>query len=241
MAVPSTDMPLYISSGTWSLFGVETPIEITTERARTSGFTNEGGYNKSVRFLKNIMGLWMIQCVKKEYNDKYSFVDFADLASQVKDFNSIVDVNDISFFAPTSMIDAIKDYCKKTNQKVPNTVGEVALCVYASLAHSYDLSVKQIQDIYNMEFNAINIVGGGCQNVLLNNLTAKYSGKKVIAGPVEATALGNIAVQLMALGEIKDVKEARQIIANSEKTYEYFPQDKEKWDAAYEKFKTILK
>ena len=215
MAVPSTDMPLYISSGTWSLFGVETPIEITTETARTSGFTNEGGYNKSIRFLKNIMGLWMIQCVKKEYNDKYSFVDFADLASQVKDFNSIVDVNDISFFAPTSMIDAIKDYCKKTNQKVPNTVGEVALCVYASLAHSYDLSVKQIQDIYNMEFNAINIVGGGCQNVLLNNLTAKYSGKKVIAGPVEATAIGNLLAQMLAKGEIDSLNQGKEIIKKS--------------------------
>ena len=215
MAVPSTDMPLYISSGTWSLFGVETPIEITTERARTSGFTNEGGYNKSVRFLKNIMGLWMIQCVKKEYNDKYSFIDFADLASEVKDFNSIVDVNDISFFAPTSMIDAIKDYCKKTNQKVPNTVGEVALCVYASLAHSYDLSVKQIQDIYNMEFNAINIVGGGCQNVLLNNLTAKYSGKKVIAGPVEATAIGNLLAQMLAKGEIDSLNQGKEIIKKS--------------------------
>ena len=215
MAVPSTDMPLYISSGTWSLFGVETPIEITTETARTSGFTNEGGYNKSVRFLKNIMGLWMIQCVKKEYNDKYSFVDFADLASEVKDFNSIVDVNDISFFAPTSMIDAIKDYCKKTNQKVPNTVGEVALCVYASLAHSYDLSVKQIQDIYNMEFNAINIVGGGCQNVLLNNLTAKYSGKKVIAGPVEATAIGNLLAQMLAKGEIDSLNQGKEIIKKS--------------------------
>ncbi len=215
MAVPSTDMPLYISSGTWSLFGVETPIEITTERARTSGFTNEGGYNKSVRFLKNIMGLWMIQCVKKEYNDKYSFVDFADLASEVKDFNSIVDVNDISFFAPTSMIDAIKDYCKKTNQKVPNTVGEVALCVYASLAHSYDLSVKQIQDIYNMEFNAINIVGGGCQNVLLNNLTASYSGKKVIAGPVEATAIGNLLAQMLAKGEIDSLNQGKEIIKKS--------------------------
>lgn len=215
MAVPSTDMPLYISSGTWSLFGVETPIEITTERARTSGFTNEGGYNKSVRFLKNIMGLWMIQCVKKEYNDKYSFVDFADLASQVKDFNSIVDVNDISFFAPTSMIDAIKDYCKKTNQKVPNTVGEVALCVYASLAHSYDLSVKQIQDIYNMEFNAINIVGGGCQNVLLNKLTAKYCGKKVVAGPVEATAIGNLLAQMLAKGEIDSLNQGKEIIKKS--------------------------
>jgi rhamnulokinase len=208
-------MPLYISSGTWSLFGVETPIEITTETARTSGFTNEGGYNKSIRFLKNIMGLWMIQCVKKEYNDKYSFVDFADLASEVKDFNSIVDVNDISFFAPTSMIDAIKDYCKKTNQKVPNTVGEVALCVYASLAHSYDLSVKQIQDIYNMEFNAINIVGGGCQNVLLNELTAKETGRTVVAGPVEATATGNILAQLMASGIIKDLNEGKKVVAHS--------------------------
>lgn len=215
MAVPNTDLPLYISSGTWSLMGIETPNENTTEVACQSGFTNEGGYGKSVRFLKNIMGLWMIQNVKKEYNDKYSFVELAEEAAKVKDFDSIVDVNDLSFFAPDSMIDAVKSYCAKTNQKVPETVGEIALCVYASLAKCYKLAVEQIEQITGEKFRSINIVGGGCQNVLLNKLTAKYTGRTVVAGPVEATATGNLLAQMLASGEIKSLSEGKDLIKQS--------------------------
>ncbi|MBE7083726.1 MAG: rhamnulokinase [Clostridiales bacterium] len=215
MAVPSADMPLYISSGTWSLFGIETPNEVTTDEARLSGFTNEGGYGKSVRFLKNIMGLWMIQCIKKEYNDKYSFVDFVDLAKEVKDFNSIVDVNDLSFFAPESMIDAVKNYCAKTNQKVPETVGEIVLCVYASLAKCYAQAVVQIEKISGVKFSEINIVGGGCQNVLLNELTASATGRKVIAGPVEATATGNLIAQMLSANEFNTLSDGKELIKKS--------------------------
>ena len=215
MAVPSADMPLYISSGTWSLMGVETPDENTSDIANASGFTNEGGYGKSVRFLKNIMGLWMIQCIKKDYNDKYSFVDFANLAREVKDFDSTVDVNDLSFFAPESMINAVKDYCKKTNQKVPVTVGEIALCVYASLAKCYAQAVVQIEEITGKKFNEINIVGGGCQNGLLNELTARHTGRKVVAGPVEATATGNLLALMLASGEIKSLSEGKNIVKQS--------------------------
>jgi len=215
MAVPNEKMPLYISSGTWSLMGIETPNETTTEIASASGFTNEGGYNKSIRFLKNIMGLWMIQCVKKEYNDEYSFVDFANLASEVKEFESVVDVNDLSFFAPVSMISAIKDFCANTNQKVPTTPGEVALCIYRSLAISYKEAVEQIEEITGEKFDVINIVGGGCQNKLLNEYTAKYTGRKVVAGPVEATATGNILAQMLADGEISSLSEGKNIIKNS--------------------------
>ena len=215
MAVPNVDMPLYISSGTWSLMGIETPNENTTDIACISGFTNEGGYGKSIRFLKNIMGLWMIQCIKKEYNDKYSFTDFVDEAKKAEGFSSIVDVNDLSFFAPESMINAVKDYCKKTNQQVPETVGEIVLCVYASLAKCYAEAVEQIEEITGEKFNAINIVGGGCQNVLLNELTAKYTGRMVVAGPVEATATGNLVSQMLASGEIKSLNDAKALINDS--------------------------
>lgn len=215
MAVPKDDMPLYISSGTWSLMGIETPKETTTDIANSSGFTNEGGYNKSVRFLKNIMGLWMIQCIKKEYNDKYSFTDFVDEARKVKDFNSKVEVNDLSFFAPKSMIDAVKDYCKKTNQKVPESVGEIVLCVYSSLAESYKQAVEQIEEITGEKFSAINIVGGGCQNVLLNELTAKATGRTVITGPIEATATGNILAQMLSNKKIKSLSDGKKIIRES--------------------------
>jgi len=215
MAVPQKECPLYISSGTWSLMGIESAVENTTELAKTSGFTNEGGYNKSVRLLKNIMGLWMIQCIKKEHDDKYSFVDFANEARKVKDFNSIVDVNDLSFFAPTSMINAVKDYCAKTNQKVPETVGEIAYCVYASLAVCYAKAVTQIEEMTGNKFNAINIVGGGCQNSLLNELTAVHTGRMVVAGPVEATATGNLLAQMLASGEIKTLNEGKDIVKDS--------------------------
>lgn len=215
MAVPNTNLPLYISSGTWSLMGIETQKENTTHLANESGFTNEGGYNKSVRFLKNIMGLWMIQCIKKEYQDKYSFTDFVDEAKKVKDFSSVVDVNDLSFFAPESMIDAVKQYCKKTGQQVPNTVGEIVLCVYESLAECYAQAVEQIENITGNKFEEINIVGGGCQNVLLNELTAKATNRKVVAGPVEATATGNLVAQMLASGEIGNLEQAKQIIKES--------------------------
>ena len=215
LAVPSNDEPLYISSGTWSLMGIETQKPLTTTTVKEEGFTNEGGYNKSVRLLKNIMGLWMIQCVKKEYNDKYSFVDFVNEAKKVQDSPSIVEVNDMSFFAPKSMIEAVKEYCKKSGQKVPETVGEIVLTIYASLAKCYDKAVKGIEQITGKTFDAIHIVGGGCQNTLLNELTAKYTGKKVICGPVEATAIGNIVCQMLACGEIDCVKTAKEIIKNS--------------------------
>jgi len=215
MAVTIKGMPLYISSGTWSLMGVEIPNENTSEIANDAGFTNEGGYNKSVRFLKNIMGLWMIQNVKKEFNDEYSFVDLADLATEAKDFTSTVDVNDLSFFAPESMVGAIKDYCKKSGQKVPETVGEIARCVYMSLALSYKKAVEQIEEITGIKFDSINIVGGGCQNKLLNKLTAEYTGRKVIAGPIEATATGNLLALMLANGEIKTLDEGKDLVKNS--------------------------
>ncbi len=215
MAVPTEGMPLYISSGTWSLVGIETQKENTSKQAKEASFTNEGGYNKSVRFLKNIMGLWMIQCTKKEFDDKYSFVDFANLASEVKGFDSIVDVNDLSFFAPKSMITAIKEYCKKTNQKVPETAGEIALCIYQSLAKCYAETFEGIEEITGEKFSEINIVGGGCQNVLLNKLTAQWSKRKVVTGPVEATATGNLLSQMLSTGEIKSLSEGKRLIKKS--------------------------
>jgi rhamnulokinase len=161
------------------------------------------------------MGLWMIQNVKKEFNDEYSFVDLANEARKAQGFNSLVDVNDQSFFAPKSMTDAIKEFCKKTGQQVPETVGEISLCVYASLAREYDVAIKYLDKISNSKFDEINIVGGGCQNVLLNELTAKSTGKKVVAGPVEATAIGNLLSQMLYSGDIKSLKDGKELIKNS--------------------------
>ncbi len=216
MAVPENgDTPLYISSGTWSLIGIETKNEITSDEANRAGYSNEGGFNKTVRFLKNIMGLWMIQNIKKEYNDKYSFSDFVIEAKKTGKFESLLDVNDNSFFAPKSMIEAVKDYCRKTNQKVPETVGEIVLCVYQSLAKGYKEAVINVEKISGKKFETINIVGGGCQNKMLNELTAEWTGKKVVTGPIEATAVGNLVAQMIANGEIKDLYSAREIIKKS--------------------------
>ena len=212
MAVPEIGQPLYISSGTWSLLGIESPVAISTEEALKENFTNEGGYERSTRFLKNIMGLWMIQCVRREYNKKYSWGDFVTLSKEVKDFNSIVDVNDNSFLAPASMIEAIKDYCRKTGQKVPETPGEIALCVYDSLAVCYKRAVETIERVTGYKFDTIHIVGGGCQNAYLNELTAKRTGRRVVAGPVEATAIGNALSQLLYDGAVKNINEAKELV-----------------------------
>lgn len=214
-AVPESDFPLFISSGTWSLMGVASPIAFNSEDVRLSGFSNEGGYGDKTLCLSNIMGMWMIQCVKKEYNDKYSFVDFVREAKSVKDFNSIVDVKDLSFYAPESMIEAVKNYCKKTSQQVPETVGEIVLCIYQSLAECYKNSVQKIESFTGKKFDSIYIVGGGCQNELMNELTAKFTGKKVVAGPVEATAIGNILAQMLASNTLKSAEDGVELIKKS--------------------------
>ena len=157
----------------------------------------------------------MIQCIKKEYNDKYSFTDFVDEARKVKDFSSTVEVNDLSFFAPDSMIDAVKEYCRKTGQKVPETVGEIVYCVYTSLAKSYKAAADEIEKLTGKKFDCINVVGGGCQNVMLNELTARYTERTVVAGPVEATATGNILAQMLAAGTIKSLSDGKKLIRDS--------------------------
>lgn len=212
MAVPETGRPLYISSGTWSLLGIESPVAISTKEALEANFTNEGGYNRSTRFLKNIMGLWMIQNVRREHEKKYSWGDYVVMSKAVKDFDSIVDVNDQRFLAPESMIVAIQEYCRETNQKVPETPGEIAFCVYDSLAVCYAKAVKTIESITGYKFETIHIVGGGSMNGYLNELTAKRTGLKVMAGPVEATAIGNIIAQLLYDGAVKTIDEAKELV-----------------------------
>ena len=221
MAVPQKGMPLYISSGTWSLLGIEIPNAISTEKAFNANFTNEGGFNRSTRFLKNIMGLWMIQSVRREHNKQYGWGDYVRLAEEVKDFDSVVDVNDRRFLAPESMIGELQAYCRETNQKVPESPGEIALCVYDSLALCYAKAIDNIEDITGYKFDTINIVGGGCQNDYLNKLTAKRSGRKILCGPVEATAIGNALCQLICDGAVKDQYAAKDLVKASFDLKEY--------------------
>ena len=216
LAVPSkTDKFCYISSGTWSLLGVELENAICNDLSREANFTNEGAYDYRVRFLKNIMGLWMIQSVRHELNDTYSFAQLCDMAEEAKDFPSRVDVDDNCFFAPNSMIDAIKDWCRKTNQPVPETTGEISTVVYRSLAECYDRSIKALEKMTGNTYDAVNIVGGGSNADYLNRLTAEATGKTVYAGPSEATAIGNIACQMLASGDFASVADARSCIFDS--------------------------
>lgn len=216
MSVPSTsDECLYISSGTWSLMGVENQKAICTKESMEKNFTNEGGYEYRFRFLKNIMGLWMIQSVRHELQDKYSFAELCDMAEKEKAFPSRVDVNDDCFLAPDNMTEEIKAYCARTGQQTPETVGEIATVIYQSLAESYAVTVKEIEGITGKKYDAIHIVGGGSNAVYLNELTAEKSGLAVYAGPGEATAIGNLTAQMIAAGEFDSLKTARGCIYES--------------------------
>lgn len=216
LAVPAVDEDsFYISSGTWSLMGTEMPTPIISEDGRLANLTNEGGYDYRFRFLKNIMGLWIIQSIRKELDNKYSFDEMSRIAAQNEHFESRIDVNHSSFLSPRSMINAIKDYCIQTGQPLPGTEGELFHCVYASLAQSYAESLGQLEKLTGKRCSAINIVGGGSQNDYLNQLTANHTGRTVYAGPTEGTALGNLMVQMIGRGEFSDLFEARASIPRS--------------------------
>lgn len=216
VAVPANDDDyLYISSGTWSLIGIERREPDCSERSRQHNFTNEGGYDHRFRYLKNIMGLWMLQSVKRELNNEYSFNRLCELAAQAGDFPSRVDVNDGRFLAPDSMIEAVKGYCAETAQPVPETVGQLTCCIYQSLAESYGRAVQELEEITGRTYSRIHIVGGGSKDTYLNALTARATGKPVYAGPVEATALGNLLVQMLAAGELNSLAQARDTVHTS--------------------------
>ncbi|MBG9452148.1 rhamnulokinase [Cytobacillus firmus] len=223
VAVPEVENTIYISSGTWSLIGVENHFPICVPKARQYNYTNEGGVDYRYRFLKNIMGLWMIQEVKRNYKDQYSFSELVALAREATDFHTIINVDDGRFLNPDHMIAEIQDYCTEKNMTVPETPGEIAKCIFVSLAESYQNAILEIEEIFEQEFKTINVIGGGCQNEYLNQLIADKTGKVVIAGPSEATAIGNLAAQLMSLGEIENLKEARTIIKRSFDLKEFTP------------------
>lgn len=215
LAVPTNDDDaVYISSGTWSLMGIERKEADCSMESMKANFTNEGGYDHRFRYLKNIMGLWMIQSVKKEFAEDLSFAQICEMASK-ETISSIVDCNDDCFLAPKSMIKAVQDFCRKTGQQVPETVGEISSVIYNSLAKCYGDTVKEIEEITGKKCSTIYVVGGGSNAGYLNELTAKYTGKKVSAGPSEATAIGNVIVQMLHDGVFKDLPEARTCVRES--------------------------
>lgn len=215
---------LYISSGTWSLMGVEQKEANCSDESRRRNFTNEGGYEYRYRFLKNIMGLWMIQSVRHEYEDRYSFGELCQMAKECDDFPARVDVNDDRFLSPESMIEALKEVCRENGQEVPETPGEMAKVIYRSLADSYGQTVKEIEELTGKQYESIHVVGGGANADYLNQLTADSTGKQVYCGPTEATAIGNLVVQMIQRKEFEDLGDARKAIFRSFEIKEFIPE-----------------
>ncbi len=231
LAVPAQgDDSVFLSSGTWSLLGVENPDPLTGEESRKKNFTNEGGYQYRFRYLKNIMGLWMIQSIRREaprvfpeFSEMPSFGELEALARQAEDFPSRVDVENSLFLAPESMTATLRQVCWKSGQAVPETPGEVMACVYHSLAEGYHAAVRELAALTNRRFTALHIVGGGSKDGYLNQLTANAVGLPVYAGPTEGTALGNLMVQMLRAGEFQSLKEARETERNSFAIQTYQP------------------
>lgn len=222
LSVPANDDDfVYISSGTWSLMGLERKEADCSMASMKANLTNEGGYDYRFRYLKNIMGLWMIQSVRHELNDAYSFAQLCEMAEKENDFPSRVDVNDDCFLSPDNMTEEIKDYCRRTGQKVPETIGQLATVIYQSLADSYGETVKEMEALSGRTYSRIHIVGGGCNADYLNRLTAKATGKSVHAGPTEATAIGNLVAQMLKDDVFASVEEARDTIYHSFNIKEY--------------------
>ena len=241
LAVPARDADaVFLSSGTWSLLGVENEGPITSDASRWQNFTNEGGYELRFRFLKNIMGLWMIQSIRRELNGvayvqgkegddaayaglppfphaehEMGFGDLIDEAQGAAGFASRVNVNDDRFLAPACMIDEIRLACAETGQAVPATIGELMRCVYVSLSACYAESIAEMASLTGRTYTSINIVGGGCQDGYLNQITADACGIPVFAGPVEGTSIGNLIVQMIADGAFESLAEARACVAAS--------------------------
>jgi rhamnulokinase len=211
-----------ISSGTWSLLGVLSDAPILSDAARDAKFSNEGGFGGKVRFLKNIMGLWMIQEIRNELPDKVSFDTLADYARQ-SSYNGIVEVNGDAFFAPESMSRAVARKCADAGFPPPVSIGDTLRCVFCSLAAEYAKSVRELETLTGRAFTSISIIGGGSQNDFLNQLTASASGLPVYAGPAEGTAIGSIIAQMLISGELPDLRSAADVIRRSFEIKEFLP------------------
>ncbi len=232
----------YISSGTWSLMGVELAEPIINEQSLKFGYTNEGGVGGSIRFLRNIMGMWLVQeCRRfwiKEGHD-HAYAELTNMAERAVS-TALVDPNHQPFLAPGRMVPKIDEFCKLSGQRGPSSRGEYVRTCLDSLALTYRQTLEGLEKILGRAIDTIHIVGGGTQNQLLNQMTADACGRRVVAGPVEATAIGNILVQGMAVGAIKSLDEARAVVRNSFDVKTYEPRETKKWDSAYERFSEIV-
>ncbi|MEL9909458.1 MAG: rhamnulokinase family protein [Desulfurococcus sp.] len=233
----------YISCGTWSLVGVELDQPLVNKKTMEYNFTNEGGAFNTIRFLKNIQGMWFIQEIKRmlaKRGQEYDYAELTKLASEVRGFIGFIDPDDPRFLAPLDMIDEIMKFLEETGQEKPKTVGELVRLVLESLALKYRLVIEKIEDLTGMKIKRINIVGGGSRNWVHNQLVADFTDKLVEAGPEEATSIGNILIQLAGLGYVKSLREIREYVRNSFEVKQYKPNHTSKHEDAYSKFISIL-
>ena len=246
IAVPSREQDfIYISSGTWSLMGTELPEPLINGQSRELNFTNEGGALGTIRFLKNIMGLWIIQESrrqwKREGND-YSFAQLEAWAKECAPLRCFVNVDDQSFATPGNMPERIREYCRRTGQYVPQTVGEVVRCIYESLALKYRTVAEMIEKLRGKPAKVIHVVGGGTKDQFLSRMTADACGIPVAAGPEEATAIGNLMMQAIALGDVADLKQAREVVSASFELKRYEPDpERSLWDDAYGRYCDVIR
>lgn len=239
-AVPAVgDDWAYISSGTWSLMGVETPEPIITDTTLKYNFTNEGGVGDTIRLLKNITGMWLVQECKRTWEDAgqdLSFDELTRIAAEAKPLVSVIEPNYEPFLSPGDMPARIKEFCRKTGQPVPEAKDAVIRCILESLALKYRWGLEKLEEILGRRLNVIHIIGGGCQNKFLCQLTADATGRQVVAGPVEATAIGNIMMQALTMGYVDSIAEARELIRRSFDVITYEPKNTSGWDGAYQRY-----
>ena len=243
-AVPAKNEQFaYLSSGTWSLMGIETKDAIINNRSYELNFTNEGGIEGTTRFLKNICGMWLYERCRKEWPEEVRQLSHPELqgsAMQVEAFRSIINPDDKAFANPPSMIGAIQQYCRETNQPVPETPAEICRCIFDSLSLRYRQVFGWLKEFADFDINVLHVIGGGSLNKYLTQFTADACDVEVLAGPQECTAIGNIMLQAKASGDVADIWQMRAIIANSVEMVPYHPSgDKAAWDAAYEKYLII--
>jgi rhamnulokinase len=233
----------YISSGTWSLMGAELTAPLLSEKALAYNFTNEGGVGGTTRFLKNIMGLWIVQECRRAWEREgrnYTYDDLTRLAEAAPAAVSVVDPDDAGFILPPNMPRALADFCRRTGQPVPQGPGPVIRCALESLALRYRWVLERLEELLGPRLEVIHVVGGGSQNALLNQLTADVCNRPVLAGPVEATAIGNVMVQAIGLGLLGSLAEGREVVRRSFEVRTFTPQQPERWQQPYQRFLGLI-
>jgi rhamnulokinase len=233
----------YISSGTWSLMGVELPSPVINQKTLRYNYTNEGGVGFSIRLLKNIMGLWLVQECRRQWQregQEHSYAELTRMAESAPAFKAVIDPDHAPFLGPGQMPAKIEEFCRRTKQPPPADKGQFVRTCLESLALAYRRTLEGLEDVIGRRIERIHIVGGGGQNRLLNQMTADACGRQVLVGPVEATAMGNLLVQAMAVGQVESLAEIRAIVRNSFPVERYEPRDSAQWQKAYERFRTVV-